>query len=145
MAKRGTKVDEAARRAQRAARRTQEIAERSRLDFEIRFAKTQQIAAATGAMALLGTVVGVGHLLRPLYCWEKWLGGAGALAIAIVGSVFILSLHRHLAKTRRQIDPRDSCWRGFWVSFVLAFVLVIGAIVVIYTMVAPTREIFFFE
>src|SRR5258707_6374891 len=65
MAKQRTKAEETAKNAAKVAREGHQITNRSRLDLEIRFAKTQQLAVATATMTLLGAILGIGHLLKP--------------------------------------------------------------------------------
>jgi hypothetical protein len=57
------KTHEAARRADETARMSQRIADRARLDMEIRFAKTQFFAVGTASLALLGAILSVGRSL----------------------------------------------------------------------------------
>ena len=64
--------------------RAEQIAERSRLDQEIRFIKTQQLAISTACVTLLGTIFGIGQLFRPLHWWD----------ISIHQFGFVLPIHR---------------------------------------------------
>jgi hypothetical protein len=104
MAKPRTKADEVALKAARSA---DKVALKSSLLEELRFAKRQQMAVATSAMALLGAILAIGNLLKPLSGWEKWVGMGGAMVVALVGSGFIWSLENHLKRTRLRIDPDD--------------------------------------
>ena len=59
-------AEKAALRAEMVARDGQRIVDRSRIDQELRFAKTQQIAVATAGMTLFGAILGIGHLCSNL-------------------------------------------------------------------------------
>jgi hypothetical protein len=98
MAKETPKTNERIRRADLATRRTQQIAEQSRLDFEVRFAKTQQLAVATGTMALLGAILGIGHILKPLAPWEIWVGWVSNCIDPLCGYL----LHHRFARSSRE-------------------------------------------
>jgi hypothetical protein len=143
MAKQRTKAEETAKNAAKVAREGHQITNRSRLDLEIRFAKTQQLAVATATMTLLGAILGIGHLFKPLYTWEKRLGIIGAAITAIIGIEFIWSLYVHLSKTRLEIDAKDTkAWqRGMWVTWAFIFTLFVGAVVVGYALNTLPREV----
>src|SRR5258708_16515543 len=104
MAKPRTKADEVAFKAARSA---DKVALKTSLLEELRFAKRQQMAVVTSAMALLGAILAIGNLLKPLSRWEKWVGMGGAMVVALVGSGFIWSLENHLKRTRLRIGPDD--------------------------------------
>ncbi len=146
MAKQRTKDEEAARRAERVARDERQIANqianRARLDLEIRFIKTQQFAVAIAIMTLLGAILGVGHLLKPLCSWQRSLGIIGAAVVGIIGVVYMWALNIHLSETRLEIDPKDGqAWRrGAWVIDVIALVLFAGALIVGHVLSTFTRE-----
>jgi len=133
----------AAKNAEEIARDGHRVSDRARLDLEIRFIKTQQSTVAIAIMTLLGAILGIGHLLKPLYIWERSLGVIGAALVGISGIVFMWSLNIHLSKTRLEIDPEDSgAWaRGAWVIDVIAFVLFAGALIVGYVLSAFPREV----
>ncbi len=101
---------------------------------ELRFAKKQQWSIAAAALTLLGAIFGAAHTMAPLGNWEK--AGAELLValIAIAGSVQLLFLQNHLARTRRLIDEKDenAWWRGTSILYSLVAALVISAFVVGY-------------
>jgi hypothetical protein len=57
------KADEVAFKAARSA---DKVALKTSLLEELRFAKRQQMAVVTSAMALLGAILAIGNLLKPL-------------------------------------------------------------------------------
>ena len=145
MAKPRTKADEVALKAARSA-------DRSRLDEELRFAKRQQMAVATSAMALLGAILLIGNQLKPLYRWEKYVGMGGAVCVFLVGSYFIFQLQKHLKSIRLRIDPLDPRYlKGtplrtrLWASrreamVFLIFMLLVSAGIVCYVLCASPRQ-----
>jgi protein-S-isoprenylcysteine O-methyltransferase Ste14 len=108
-----------------------------RLDQEIRFAKTEQLAIMTASMTLLGALLGFGRLLIPLQPWEKGLGVAAACAVAVGGILFIWSLQTHLQTTRAKINSGDDSAgiRGLWISIAYTFVLALGAAMIVYAFI----------
>jgi hypothetical protein len=127
-------ADKVARKAHEEAARSQEIARRSRFDQEIRFAKTQQLAATTATITLLGAMVGIQRLLEPLQPWQRSAGVIAAAIIAIIGIETVWSLQGHLSRTRLQIDHRDDThWsRGSPIMWAYILVLFFSAIIVGY-------------
>jgi len=111
--------------------------EMSRLDQEIRFAKTEQLAVTTASMTLIGALLGFGRLLIPLKPWEKGLGVLTASAVAVGGILFIWSLQNHLERTRVKINPTDSSagTRGLWITIAYTLVLAFGAAMVAYAFI----------
>jgi hypothetical protein len=151
MAKPRTKADEVAFKAARSA---DKVALKTSLLEELRFAKRQQMAVVTSAMALLGAILAIGNLLKPLSRWEikplsrweKWVGMGGAMVVALVGSGFIWSLENHLKRTRLRIDPlgrrlcamwvslRRRLW-AMWVLIIMLSMLFVSAGIVCYVLV----------
>ena len=126
------KTHEVARRADETARMSQRIADRARLDMEIRFAKTQFFAVGTASLALLGAILSVGRSLD--YLERQTIGVIAAASVAIVGISMTVSLQEHLANTRLQIDASDggAYSRGSgWVATVKV-TLFVSALVVIH-------------
>ena len=145
MVKQRLKAEEVALRAARNVetvdRDGHRVNNRARFDHEIRFIRTQQFAVAVAIMTLLSAILGVGHLLKPLYSWEKSSGVIAAAALGIIGIIYMWSLHTHL--TRLQLDPKDrKAWsRGAWVTNVIAPALFAGALVIGYAFSALPREV----
>jgi hypothetical protein len=108
-----------------------------RLDQEIRFAKTEQLAVMTSSMTLIGALLGFGRLLIPLKPWEKCLGVLTASAVAVAGILFIWSLQNHLTRTRAKIDSTDSSagTRGLWITIAYSLVLAFAAAMVSYAFI----------
>jgi len=133
----------AAKNAEKVDRDGHRVNNRARFDHEIRFIRTQQFAVAVAIMTLLSAILGVGHLLKPLYSWEKSLGVMAAAALGIIGIIYMWSLHIHLSNTRLQLDPKDrEAWsRGAWVTNVIASALFAGALVIGYAFSALPREV----
>ena len=111
--------------------------EMSRLDQEIRFAKTEQLAVMTASMTLMGALLGFGRLLIPLKPWEKCLGVLTVISVAVGGFLFIWSLQNHLQRTRAKIDPTDSSagTRGLCITIAYTLVLAFGAAMVAYAFI----------
>src|SRR5215471_12158553 len=147
MVKQRLKVEEvalrAARNAEQVDRDGHRVNNRARFDHEIRFIKTQQFSVAVAIMTLLSAILGVGHLLKPLYSWQTSLGVIAAAVLGIIGIICMWSLNIHLSKTRLQIDPKDrKAWsRGAWVTNVISSALFAGAVVVAYAFSALPREV----
>jgi hypothetical protein len=101
---------------------------------ELRFAKQQQWSIAAAAMALLGAIFGVAHVMAPLGWWEKALASLFALAVGIVACLHLVSLQNHLARTRRVIDEKDedAWWRGGTILWSLVTVVAISTLAVAY-------------
>jgi hypothetical protein len=147
MVKRRLKAEEvalrAARNAEKVDRDGQQINDRARFDREIRFIKTQEFTVAVAIMTLLSAILGVGHLLKPLYSWQTSLGVIAAAALGIVGIFYMWSLETHLSNTRLQLDPKDrkASTRGAWVISAIESALFAGTVVVAYAFSALPREV----
>ena len=127
------KTDEAARRADETAHMSQRIADRARLDTEIRFAKTQFFAVGTASLALLGAILSVGRSLERFDPLRQTIGVIAAATVAIVGIVMTGSLQKYLADTRVQMDPSvgGAYSRGSgWVAAVEVTVFVSALVVI---------------
>lgn len=113
---------------------TRDTAERSRLDQEIQFAKTEQLAVMTASMTLLGAVLGFGRLLSPLGPWEKGFGVVATVAVAAGGIGLVWALQTQLKATRLKIASANTAegTRGYWVSFAYTLVLVCAAAMIVY-------------
>src|SRR5260370_37486783 len=97
MAKPRTKADEVAFKAARSA---DKVALKTSLLEELRFAKRQQMAVVTSAMALLGAILAIGNLLIRLSRWDQWLGMRGAIDVVLVVVDYIGSLGNGLKVIR---------------------------------------------
>jgi hypothetical protein len=116
----------------RAGNQTMKDTQRAALLEELRFIKRHQLTVAGGVVAILGAALGLKNF--PLTNYDKGIVTALILLLAGGAIAFLFSLHGHMARTRKLLDPDDTgAWsRGSPVLGGVIAVIVVTTAVVVY-------------
>jgi hypothetical protein len=106
--------------------------QRAALLEEVRFIKRHQITVAGGVVAILGAALGLKSF--PLTSYDKGIVTVLILLLTVGAAAFLFSLHSHMARTRKLLDPTDAghLSRGASILGGVISVVVVTAAVVIY-------------